>query len=120
MVSFPSPPSPSAGSAAAPAYASAPRRGGLLVAVAGIVVVAAIAAAAIFMTGGRAPAPAPSVGATGAPDGVARDGADARKAALEEAARGVLQPQAGALPASESTTAAGAQAAGESKAAPEP
>jgi len=40
-----------------PAYASAPRRSGLLYAIAGIVALAAAAALAIFMLGGRSPPP---------------------------------------------------------------
>jgi hypothetical protein len=111
------------GSSAAPAYAAAPRRTGLLIALAGVVVVAAIAAVAIFMTGARAP----GTGSAGAPAGAPAENAlkelDARKATLEEAARGVLQPAA-PPPAAEGASSSGAAppspAADEAKPAAEP
>ncbi|HEY8244219.1 MAG TPA: hypothetical protein VII68_12215, partial [Casimicrobiaceae bacterium] len=73
-----------------PAYAAAPRRSGLLYAVAGIVALAAVAAVAIFMLGGRSPAPV--VVTPDARGGDAQKSADAAKATLDAASKSVLNP----------------------------
>ena len=83
------PPQKPTGSAPAPAYAGAPRRSGLLYALAGIVALAALAAMAIYMFGGRLAMPTGSPGeprATGSQPSL-----DAAKAALDEASRSVLE-----------------------------
>ena len=70
-VSTSSSPLPGAGggaSAPLPAYAAAPRRGGLFVALAAIVALAALGALAVFLIGGRAPATAPPESAPGTRD----------------------------------------------------
>ena len=78
------------GGAPAPAYAQAPRRSGLLYALAGIIALAALAAMAMFMFGGRPTMPA---GSSAVPRGAdARSSLDAAKAALDEASKSVLRP----------------------------
>ena len=122
MVPSASSPSQGAGSSVAPSYATAPRRTGLLVALAGVVVVAAVAAVAIFVTGERAPGAGSAGTPAGAPAEAARKELDARKATLEEAARGVLQPAPppAAAGASAPEGAPSSPAAGVARPAPEP
>jgi len=78
------------GGAPAPAYADAPRRSGLLYALAGIVALAALAAMAIYMFAGRPTLPAASPAGPRASD--AQPSLDAQKAALDEASKSVLRP----------------------------
>ncbi|MEO8484757.1 MAG: hypothetical protein ABI585_00325 [Betaproteobacteria bacterium] len=87
---MPAMPTPDARPADAPAYASAPRRSGLLYAIAAIVALAAIAAMAIFLFGGRASAPSTPPGDLRGAD--ARKALESAKAALDEASRSVLMP----------------------------
>lgn len=97
------PPQKPTGSAPAPAYAGAPRRSGLLYALAGIVALAALAAMAIYMFGGRSAMPTGSPGeprATGSQPSL-----DAAKAALDEASRSVLRPAPTSPAASDQTAA---------------
>jgi len=109
-----------------PAYAAAPRRGGLFVALAGIVALAAIVALAIFATGGRVPATESPGSTPGARADDARKDLEARKAALEEASREVMKPGVSAPPASQTDAgpATGAEPASavrpEATATPEP
>jgi len=72
-----------------PAYAAAPRRSGLLYAIAGIVALAAVAALAIFMLGGRSPAP---LVVTPESRGDGPKSPDAAKATLDAASKNVLNP----------------------------
>ena len=72
-----------------PAYAAAPRRSGLLYAIAGIVALAAVAALAIFMLGGRSPAP---LVVTPESRGDGPKSPDAAKATLDAASKSVLNP----------------------------
>lgn len=111
-------PVPGAGagtSAPLPAYAAAPRRGALFVALAGIVALAALGALAVFLIGGRAPATAPPESAPGTRDADARKEREARKAALDEASREVLRPAASGPPSSQGDAA---PAAGEMTSSP--
>ena len=82
-----------------PAYASAPRRSGLLYVLAGVVALAAVVAIAIVALG---PGVAPSSTAPGAGPlaGVAdaQKALDAAKAALDQASKSVLQPPPSSLP----------------------
>jgi hypothetical protein len=73
-----------------PAYAAAPRRSGLLYAVAGVVALAALAAMAIFLFGGRSAMPVGSPAETVATD--SQKSLEAAKAALDQASRNVLNP----------------------------
>ncbi len=103
-VSTPSSPVPGAGGSASPlppAYAAAPRRGALFVALAAIVALAALGALALFVVGGRAPATAPQGSAPDTRDADARKEREARKAALDEASREVLKPAASVPPSSQ-------------------
>ena len=82
-----------------PAYASAPRRSGLLYAIAWIVALAAAAALAIFMLGGRSPPPVvvtPEVRGGDAPKST-----DATKATLDAASKSVLNPAPETSPVAE-------------------
>ncbi len=100
-VSTSSSPVPGAGggaSAPQPAYAAAPRRGALFVALAAIVALAALGALAVFLIGGRAPATAPPESAPGTRDADARKEREAWKAALDEASREVLRPAGSVAP----------------------
>jgi hypothetical protein len=74
----------------APAYAAAPRRSGLLYAIAGIVALAAVAALAIFMLGGRSPAPVVVTPESRGSDGPKSP--DAARATLDAASKNVLNP----------------------------
>ena len=89
--------------ASAPAYAGAPRRSGLLYALAGIVALAALAAMAIYMFGGRSAMPAGSPGEPRAAG--SQSSLDAAKAALDEASRSVLRPAPSSPLASDPATA---------------
>ena len=96
-----------------PAYASAPRRSGLLYAIAGLVGLAALAAIALVLFGGgRAPAPGPTGAAPAAGVADAQKSLEAAKAALDQASKNVLQPPASSLPA----PAPGGDAAGQAAA----
>lgn len=90
------------GGAPAPAYATAPRRSGLLFALAGIVALAALAAMAIYMFGGQAPTPAGSATEPRSSDG--RPTLDAAKAALDEASKSVLKPAPSSPPSGDPVT----------------
>lgn len=117
-VSVPSSPVPAAAggaSAPLPAYAAAPRRGALFVALAGIVALAAMGALAVFLIGERAPATAPPESAPGTRDADARKEREARKAALDEASREVLMP---AVPVPPSSQGDAVPAAGEGASRP--
>jgi hypothetical protein len=81
-----------------PAYANAPRRSGLLLALAGIVALAAAAALAIFLFGATAP---PMTAGSKVQGDEAKQAMAAAKAALDEASRSVLQPPAPSAPATE-------------------
>ena len=100
-----------------PAYAAAPRRSGLLYAIAGIVALAAAAALAIFMLGGRGTAPpvAPTDlrGAGGEPPKL-----DSARATLDAASKSVLNPAPATSPVAEPPPAV--VAAGSSSASPPP
>lgn len=85
-----------------PAYANAPRRSGLLIALAGIVALAAAAALAVFLFGATAP---PMTAATKRSGDEAQQAMAAAKAALDEASKSVLQPSSGTAPAVESPAA---------------
>ena len=100
------PPSPVPPSQSVPAYANAPRRSGLLLALAGIVALAAAAALAIFLFG----ATAPPMTAGPKPSGdEAKQAMAAAKAALDEASKSVLQPPASPAPPAEPPAPAQAQ-----------
>lgn len=97
-----------------PAYAAAPPRRGLLYAVAGIVALAAVAAVAIFMLGGRSPAP--MVVTPDARGGDAQKSLDTAKATLDAASKSVLNPAPETPPVTEPPAAV--VAAGSSSAPP--
>ena len=109
--------SPPGARAPAPAYGAAPRRSGLLVALAGGVVLAAAVAVAIFLVGGRTPVPERPGGEPGMQADETRKALEEKKAALEEASRDVLKPPASAVPA---PPAEPAPAIGSAPAAAEP
>ena len=88
----PSTPHKPTGGAPAPAYAAAPRRSGLLYALAGVVALAALAAMAIYMFGARGPLPSVLPAEPRASD--AGPSRDAARAALDEASKSVLHPSA--------------------------
>lgn len=99
-----------------PAYAAAPRRSGLLYAVAGIVALAAVAALAIFMLGGRSPGPVVATPDVRSND--ARKSLDAAKTALDAASKSVLNPAPETPPVTEPPAAV--VAAGSGSAPPPP
>lgn len=104
----PAPPRSGGAPSSVPAYANAPRRSGLLVALAGIVALAAAGALAIFLFGATAP---PMTAASKRSGDEAQQAMAAAKAALDEASKSVLQPPSGPAPAAESPAAAPAPAA---------
>jgi len=74
----------------APAYAAAPRRSGLLYAIAVIVALASLVAMAIYLFGGRSALPAGTPAESLATD--AQKSLEAARAALDQASRNVMNP----------------------------
>lgn len=107
MALSPPPESPSSrGSGAAPAYASAPRRSGLLIAIACVVALAAAGALAMFLFG----ATVPTIAVPKAPSDDEKQAMAAAKAALDGASKSVLQPQGTSAPPQDAAPPAAADA----------